>query len=109
MPRYMVQATYTADAVAAFASQPQDRRAGLEALLQRLGAQIESFDFCLGLYDIVVIFTAPDDATAVAIGLAAQAPGHLKTYQTTKLISADEFMEAQRKAQGAGYQGPSRT
>ncbi len=108
MPRYMAQAAYTAEAAAAFASKPQDRVAGIRALLERMGAQLDSLDFCLGDYDIMVTYTAPDDTTATAVALAVIAPGHLKAYKTTKLLSPDEFMEASRKASGAGYQGPSR-
>ncbi len=66
MPRYMVQAAYTAEAAAAFASKPQDRVAGLRALVARLGAQLDSFEYCLGDYDVMVTYTAPDDTTAPA-------------------------------------------
>lgn len=109
MSRYMVQAAYTAEAAAAFASKPQDRVAGVRALTEKMGAHLDSFDYCLGDYDVMITFTAPDDTTAVAIALAAISPGHLKAYKTTKLLSPDEFTEASRKASGAGYQGPSRT
>jgi len=108
MPRYMIQASYTSEAAAAFASKPQDRVAGLRALLEQIGAQLDSFDYCLGDYDVMVTYTAPDDTTAVAITLAVLAPGHLKEYKTTKLLSPEEFMEASRKAAGAEYQAPSR-
>ena len=108
MARYMAQAAYTAEAAAAFTSQPQDRVAGIRALLERLGAQLVSFDYCLGEYDVMVIYTAPDDTTATAVALAILAPGHLKAYKTTKLLSPEEFLEASRKASGAGYQAPSR-
>lgn len=108
MPRYLAQATYTAEAAAAFASNPQDRSEVLRDLLQKLGAQMDSFDYALGEYDVVVTYTAPDDTTATAITLAVLAPGHLKSFKTTKLLSSEEFMEASRKASGAGYQAPSR-
>ena len=108
MARYMIQATYTAEAAAMFASKPQDRVAGVRALLERLGAQMDSFDYCIGDYDVMVTYTAPDDITATALALAALAPGHLKAFKTTKLLSPDEFLMASQKASGAGYQGPSR-
>ena len=60
MPRYMIQASYTSEAAAAFASKPQDRVAGLRALLEQIGAQLDSFDYCLGDYDVMVTYTAPD-------------------------------------------------
>ena len=108
MARYMAQAAYTAEAAAAFTSKPQDRVAGIRALLERLGAQLVSFDYCLGEYDVMAIYTAPDDTTATAVALAILSPGHLKAYRTTKLLSSEEFLAASRKASGAGYQAPSR-
>ena len=108
MARYMAQAAYTAEAAAVFTSKPQDRVAGIRALLERLGAQLVSFDYCMGEYDVVAIYTAPDDTTATAVALAILAPGHLKAYKTTKLLSSEEFQEASRKASEAGYQAPSR-
>ncbi len=107
MPRYLIQASYTAEAAAAFVSKPQDRTEGLRAVMEKLGARMESFDYALGEYDVHATYTAPDDTTAVAIALAVTAPGHLRAYKTTKLVSPEEFMEASRKASGAGYQAPS--
>ena len=108
MSRYLIQASYTAEAAAALASKPQDRTEGLRAVMDKLGAQLVSFDYTFGDYDICAIYTAPDDTTAAAIALAIVAPGHVKAYKTTKLLSQEEFMEASRKASGAGYQAPSR-
>src|SRR4051812_30408788 len=100
MARYLVQASYTAEAAAAFASKPQDRVAGVRALVERMGGELASFDYCLGDYDVAIIYSAPDDTTATAVALAALAPGHLKSYKTTKLLSPEEFLEASRKASG---------
>lgn len=108
MARYMIQAAYTAEAIAALVSKPQDRAQGVRALVERLGGQLESFDYCLGEYDVVSIYSAPDATTAAAIALAVTAPGHLKSFKTTTLLTPDEFMDASRKAGGAGYQAPTR-
>jgi hypothetical protein len=40
--------------------------------------------------------------------LAVNAPGHIKSYKTTKLMTPEEFLEAQKKAQGLGYQAPTK-
>ncbi len=108
MPRNLIQASYAAEAAAAFASKPQDRTDGLRAVMDKLGAQLVSFDYALGEYDVYVTYSAPDDTTAAAIALAIIVPGHVNAYKTTKLLSQEEFMEASRKASGAGYQAPSR-
>lgn len=108
MPRYVIQASYNSAAAAAFVSNPQDRVAGVRALVEKLGGKLESFDFCLGEYDLFAVATVPDDSTATAIALAVNAPGHLKSYKTTRLMSPQEFLEAQKKAHGANYQAPTK-
>jgi uncharacterized protein with GYD domain len=108
MPRYMVQASYTAEAAAAFASKPQDRVAGFRALMGQLGAQLDSADFCLGDYDVVVTYTAPNEVTATALALRVIGTGHIKSYKTTRLLSSEEFIAAMEKASGTTYQAPMR-
>ena len=94
--------------MAAFVSNPQDRVAGVRALVERLGGHLDSFDFSLGEYDVAIIYTAPDTAAAAAISMAATSAGHLKAFKTTALLAPEEFMEAQRKAHGLNYQAPTR-
>jgi uncharacterized protein with GYD domain len=108
MPRYLVQASYTSAAATAFVSNPQDRFAGLKAVIDKLDGKLESMDFCLGDYDVMAVFSAPDDTTAAALALAVNAPGHLKSYKTTRLLSSQEFLAAQQKAHGVSYQAPTK-
>ena len=108
MPRYLIQASYTSAAAAAFVSNPQDRVAGLKAVIEKLGGKLESLDFCLGEYDVIGVAALADDTIAAALALAVNAPGHLKSYRTTRLLSPQEFLAAQQKAHGAGYQAPTK-
>ena len=108
MPRYMIQASYTAEAIAAFVSKPQDRTPGIRTLVEKLGGQLDSFEYTLGEYDVMATYNAPDDITAAALALAVTSAGHLKRFETTKLLSPQEFMQAMQKAGGANYQAPSR-
>jgi uncharacterized protein with GYD domain len=108
MPRYLIQASYTAAAAAAFASKPQDRVAGVRTLLEKAGGKLESLDFCLGDYDLVAMGTLPDDTAAAAVSLAVTGAGHVSKYRTQRLLSAEEFMSAQKMAHELSYQGPSK-
>jgi len=104
----MFQATYAMEALAALVSNPQDRSVAARAQLQKLGAQLESFDYCLGDYDVVAIYTAPDDTAATAIALSICAAGHLTTFKTTKLIPPSELQGAAKAASAARFEGPTR-
>jgi len=108
MPRYMIQASYTAAASAALATKPQDRTAGVSALFEKAGGRFETMDYSLGEYDVVVLGMLPDDTAAAAIALAVTGAGHMSRYRTQRLLSADEFMSAQKMAHEMGYQGPGK-
>lgn len=107
MPRYLIQATYTATAAAAFVSNPQDRVPGVRTIVESLGGKLDSFEFCLGEYDVVLLVTLPDDTTATAFSLAVNAAGHLKSSRATRLMSGEDFLAAQKLAQGTSYQAPT--
>ena len=59
-----------------------------------------------GEYDGLIIFEAPDEGTAAATLMAAIKPGHLKSLKTTQLLSAEEGVEAMRRAGEATYRRP---
>jgi uncharacterized protein with GYD domain len=107
MPRYLIQATYNADARKALVANPQDRSAGVAALMERLGGKLECFYFSMGEFDVAAIAELPDDVTAVAGAMAVTAAGHLTAYQTTKLLTSDEMMKAMTKAHDQTYAAPS--
>jgi uncharacterized protein with GYD domain len=104
MAYYMVQASYTAQALAALVKSPQDREQGFRALVGKLGGRVEAFFWAQGEYDLVVIVEVPDAETANALALAAVAPGHAKTYKTTPLFTNEETMRAMQKAGEVTYQ-----
>ena len=81
MALYMVQAAYTAEALATMAKKPQDRSVPVRELLQKLGGQLVGFYFCFGEYDVVALFEAPDDTTATALALAVVSSGAPQSVQ----------------------------
>ncbi len=107
MPRYMIQFAYTANAWAALAKNPVDRRPGIRAVLEKVGGKLIELYYHFGEYDGVAIIEAPDDTAANAAVLAFTAPGHVKATRTTRLFSVEEAMEAMRKAGAIPYQAPS--
>ena len=106
MPLYMQQIAYDSDAWAAMAQNPEDRSEAFGRLAESMGGRLLSFYNSFGEYDVVVIYEAPDPSTAAAIEVAARVPGHLTTVKTTALLSAEEGLEAMRKAGEAEHIRP---
>src|SRR5215203_5721256 len=103
MPLYMTQVSYTSEAWAALTQNPEDRSEAFGGLAESMGGRLLSFYNSFGEYDVLVIYEAPDESTAAAIS-----PGHLSAAKTTVLLSAEEGMEAMRKAREATYRRPGR-
>ncbi len=106
MTRYLIQASYTAEALATLAKNPQDRTPGIVALMEKLGGRLECFYYALGDADIVAIAELPDATAATAVAFAIVSPGHLRNYKTTPLLTVEEAMAGMRKAGELTYQPP---
>jgi uncharacterized protein with GYD domain len=106
MPLYMTQVGYTSEAWAALTRNPEDRSEAFGRLAESMGGRLLSLYNSFGEYDVVVIYEAPDEVAAASIILAAITPGHLSKVKTTVLLSAEEGVEAMRKAGGATYRAP---
>ncbi len=106
MSVYMTQFAYTAEAWKALVKKPEDRAAVLARHAEGLGGRVLSFYYCMGEYDGVVIYEAPDEQTAAAIVFTATSPGHLKETKTTTLLTVEATMEAMQKANSEAYPGP---
>lgn len=106
MPLYMLEFSYTPEAKAALAQEPEDRSAVFGDLLEDMGGRLNAFYHTMGEYDGVVIFEAPDEHTAHGIVLAANKPGHLKETKIMTLLPVKETMGAMRDASRQEYRGP---
>ena len=106
MPLYMTQFAYTPEAWAALTRNPEDRSEAIRGLAETMGGRLLSFYNSFGEYDGLVIYEAPDESTAAAVVMAAVSPGHLSNVKTTVLLSAEEGVEAMRKAGGVTYRRP---
>ena len=106
MPIYMSQFSYTPEAWAALAQQPEDRSEAIRGLIESLGGQLISFYYSFGDYDGVIITEAPDETTIATALVAAVSAGHVKALKTTTLLSAEDGMEMLRRAGELTYRGP---
>lgn len=106
MAYFMLQGTFTADALAKMVNNPQDRAEAIRPVIEGLGGKLEGAWFAFGEFDIVVICQMPDNVSAAAFAFAGSAGGALKAIKTTPLISIADGMEGMKKAATSGYQPP---
>jgi uncharacterized protein with GYD domain len=106
MALYLTQFSYTPEAWAAMSKNPVDRREGLRKLFEGVGGRLIELYYCFGSHDGVVIFEAPDDQTAAAGLIAAISPGHVRSLNTTCLISVEDMVAALGKAGALTYAAP---
>ena len=106
MARYMVQVSYTKEAVAALVKKPEDRSLAVRPLLEKLGGRLIDFYFSLGDYDVVLIAELPNNASALATDLAAVVPGHISKIKTTVLLTPEETVMAMKEAAVATFRPP---
>ena len=107
MPLYMTQFAYTTEAWATLAHRPEDRSAAVRELLEAGGGRLISWYLSFGEYDGLLIYEAPDDATAGALVLAAARQGHLSVTKTTPLFDSEQSMEILRRAGGMAFRAPA--
>jgi uncharacterized protein with GYD domain len=107
MPKYLFEASYTAEGVKGLIKDGgSKRRAAVEALTKSLGGRLEAMYFAYGKHDVIVIVDLPDSATATAVALTVGASGAIRI-KTTVLITPEEVDQAVKKvvqyrAPGAG-------
>jgi len=106
MGSFLVQASYTSEAIAAMMQNPEDRTPAVRALVEKLGGALVGFWFSLGEFDALEIYQVPDNMTAAAFSFAVSQTGRFKAVKTTALLTSEEVLLAMHKARDAGYQAP---
>jgi uncharacterized protein with GYD domain len=104
MPKYLFQATYTAEGIKGLEKdKASGRKAALSNAIEGLGGKVEAFYLCFGEHDWILLADLPDNASATAFSLAVSGSGLLRT-TTTPLMSVEETeMAFQKKAR---FQAP---
>ena len=104
MPKYLIEASYSADGVKGVLKDGgTKRRLAAEAAFKSAGARIEAFYFAFGEHDIVAIVDAPDNAALAAAAMAISASGAART-RTTALLTPEEIDRVAKA--GATYTPP---
>ena len=98
MPKYLIQASYSAEGVKGLLKDGgSKRRAAAEAAIKGLGGTLEAFYFAFGDTDVFALADAPDNITAAAVSLAVSASGAGHT-KITALLTPEEVDQATKKS-----------
>jgi len=89
MANFITLITLTEKGAAAF-KDTHKRAEAFKDSATRVGARVEHQYWCLGGYDGVIIFHAPDDQTAAAILLDLTSQGNVRA-KTLRVFDADEI------------------
>ncbi len=103
MPVYMVQASWSLDAVKKFVHHPQNRTEAIREMVESLGGRLIGFWVSFGEQDVVTIAEMPDSISAAAMSATICSGGALKNCKTTPLLTWNEAVKAFEKAEAAKY------
>ena len=104
MPKFMVKASYTAEATRGLLKEGgSGRRAAVHKLIEGVGGKVEAFYFAYGEYDAYVIADLPDATAGMAISLAVNASGGVRL-TTVPLITPEELDTACKRS--VAYRAP---
>ncbi len=98
MPKYLVQASYTADGLKGVLEKGgSSRRDVVESMASEQGGSLESFYFAFGDADVYAIMDMPDNATTASVAMTVSASGAAAA-KTVVLLSPEEIDEAAQKS-----------
>jgi uncharacterized protein with GYD domain len=113
MHRYVVLFKYADSAVKAISENPQHRSAQGAKVTESFGGKQEAIYFfpAGGEFDGMAIAEFPDDVTAEGLKLFIRATGNFTKFQTSPLLTAEEFKAAMEKAKNvkSSYTPPTAT
>lgn len=94
MPKYLIQASYTAEGIQGLLKDTASgRKAAVQSAVKALGGKVEAFYYAFGKDDAVIILDLPDNVAAAAVGLTTSASGAVRT-RTTPLLTVEEVDQA---------------
>jgi uncharacterized protein with GYD domain len=106
MALYKLDFAYTPETWAALTKAPEDRTEAVRAALQSAGGRLIGLYYGFGETDGFVLFEAPDSLSASAAAMTVLGSGRFKTIRTTEIFTAENAVEAMRRAGGMQYQPP---
>ena len=98
MPKYLIQANYTAEGAKGLLKDGGSKRVrAAKAALKAVGGKVDSMYFAFGDTDVFAIVDVPDHASITALSLTDAGTG-AATMKTTVLLTPKEIDEASQKS-----------
>ncbi|MGA2560324.1 MAG: GYD domain-containing protein [Terracidiphilus sp.] len=108
MATYLVQTSYTQQALAAMVKKAQNRTEPIRKAVEKLGGSLVGLWLSFGKHDVVCMMEMPDNISAAAMAIAVAAGGAVQNTHTTPLLSVEDGIVALKKAAGSGYKAVTR-
>jgi len=106
MPKYLIQASYTAEGLKGLQKdKASGRRTPVASAVETLGGKLEATYYCFGGDDVIIIVDLPDNTAASSFSLSVSASGLVRT-KTTPLLTVEEVDKA--LAKNINYRAPGR-
>jgi uncharacterized protein with GYD domain len=97
MPKFLVEATYSAEGLRGLQKdKASGRKEAVTRAVEGLGGKVEAFYYSLGEYDVLLLLDMPDLITGTALALAVSAAGSART-KTIPLLTVEEVDRAVSK------------
>jgi uncharacterized protein with GYD domain len=91
MPKFLFKASYTSEGIGGIRSAGgSGRREVISQMAESVGGRLESFHFAFGDRDAYVIMDLPDNESAAAVALTANASGAVSV-ETVALLTPEEI------------------
>ena len=104
MPKFLIEASYTADGAKGIQSAGgTSRREAVAQVAESVGGSLESFYFAFGDSDAYVVCDLPDNESAAAVALTVNAAGGA-TVRTVVLLTPEEVDAAAKHS--VDYRAP---
>ena len=106
MPMYLSSFSYTPEAWAWLAKNPEDRSQAGRSYIESVGGKLHGFWYAFGEYDGYALWEAPDNVSMATVAIAIGGGGALSKSETTVLLTVEETLEALGRVEGIGYRPP---
>ncbi len=103
---YLTRFSYTPEAWARLAANPEDRRDAARSYIESVGGTLHGFWYAFGEFDGYNLWEAPDNVAMSAVAIALGGGGAISKLETTVLLSVEETLDALSRVGSIRYRPP---